>query len=114
MSAALATLEVLSDPGIYKYINFLGNSLKEKLNELFLKKGLGYSADNVGSLVSFIFCQGCQRMRNLNDNLSQDREVFSNLHYFLLERGFMLAPTIDEPLFISYSHTEEHINKLVW
>lgn len=112
MVAAVATLEVLNNQDVYKHINYLGELLASRLNEIFKKRNLNYYADNAGSLVSFVFCNNSFRMRNLKDNLSQNRELFSELYGFLITKGLMLAPTIDEPIFISYSHTKKHIEEL--
>lgn len=113
MAAGNATLNILQKNDVYEHIDSLGELLCSELNSLFRKKELHYHADSAGSLVSLILSIDIELMKNLDDNSLQDRDLFSELHYHLLREGFMLAPTIDEPLFISYAHTERHINDLV-
>ncbi len=111
MAAGIATLDVLKNEPVYEHINSLGTLLNSQLNAIFAKKRLGYFSDYAGSLVSLIFCP-IPAMKNLKDTHSQNREVFSDLHFFLAKKGVLLAPSIHEPLFISYAHRKEHINTL--
>lgn len=113
MAAGNVTLDLLKSPDVYRYLEALSKSLCDQLNDFFEKNNLGYHADYEGSLVSILLCKGMKKMKNLADNQLLDRELFSDLYSYLLEEGIMLAPTIDEPLFISYAHKDEHINKLV-
>ena len=113
MAAGNATLDLLEREDVYGHLETLGRLLCDELNRFFREADLGFHADYEGSLVSIVLGKGLERVRNINDNKTLDRELFSRLHAHLLKRGIMLAPTIDEPLFISYAHTEAHIRALV-
>lgn len=113
MAAGRATLEVLKNEDVYSHLDRLAHSFCEQMNAFFNQSGINFYADYQGSLISILLSEGMKGMKNLEDNKTLDRQLFSDLYSHLLEQGIMLAPTIDEPLFLTYSHTDEHINKLV-
>lgn len=109
MAAGLATLDVLQTEPVYEHLNRLGARLVARLKPVFARKG--FLADHAGSIVSLIFCS--HALRNLQDTLAQDEALFSGLHLFLAKRGFLLSPSVHEPLFLSYAHTQEQIEGFV-
>jgi glutamate-1-semialdehyde 2,1-aminomutase len=44
-------------------------------------------------------------MQSYKDVKTQDYDLFPLVHRLLLERGFLIAPSLEEPLFLSAAHS---------
>ncbi|HEU5319643.1 MAG TPA: aminotransferase class III-fold pyridoxal phosphate-dependent enzyme, partial [Methylomirabilota bacterium] len=109
MAAGLATLDELAKPGFYEGMERRGCVTEATLLHGFQKHGLPFFVQRKGSLLSLILIEGQKRLGNLDDVQKQDGKLFARFHLRMLEAGFLLPPTIEEPLFISAAHTEDDL-----
>jgi glutamate-1-semialdehyde 2,1-aminomutase len=112
LTAGLATIDVLEQSPVYKHIDALGSKVRERLNAIFDENEFEAQTTGIGSL----FCIHTTRTKPLKDakcqaitNHDLSKKMFSNL----LENGIlMLAPEMLHGA-ISYSHTDDDINRLI-
>ena len=112
LTAGLATIDVLEQSPVYQQIDALGNKVRERLNVIFEENEFEAQTTGIGSL----FCIHTTRTKPLKDakcqaitNHDLSKKMFSNL----LENGIlMLAPEMLHGA-ISYSHTNDDINRLI-
>src|SRR3546814_3685087 len=71
--------------------------------------GSPYGFIRRGSVFSLVLVPGRKRLYNHAEVAEQDTTLFATLHQALLERGFLIAPTVEEPGFI---RSEEHTSEL--
>ena len=109
MAAGLATLEETAREGFYERLERLGALVEDVLVGGFRRTGLPYGVQRKGSLFSFILAEGLDRLTNFADVQRQDTALFAGFHHDMSERGFLLPPTIEEPVFISAAHTESDL-----
>src|SRR3546814_971236 len=74
--------------------------------------GSPYGFIRRGSVFSLVLVPGRKRLYNHAEVAEQDTTLFATLHQALLERGFLIAPTVEEPGFISCAHSVEEIRAL--
>jgi glutamate-1-semialdehyde 2,1-aminomutase len=100
MAAGIATLHGLRNGGVYEHLEHLGMLLEGAMRRNWPADGsVGNNFTRVGSIASF--------MRS--DDGSLDSALYHGLHRVLLQRGFLLPPSVDEPMFLCDAHTDEDV-----
>lgn len=112
LRAVLAVLEKVSEEGFYQDLDAKGDFLCKKLNKGFNSTSLSYSSSNYGSLVSLNLSGKPGLLKNHFDVNLQNEDLFAKLHLKLAEKGFLIPPSIEEPIFISEGHSKEHLVSL--
>src|SRR3546814_19823849 len=74
--------------------------------------GSPYGFIRRGSVFSLVLVPGRKRLYNHAEVAEQDTTLFAILHQALLERGFLIAPTVHEPGFIYLAHSVVEIRAL--
>ncbi len=111
VTAGIATLEILKQPGIYEKLEQKSAFLEQGLREAALTNGVEVSLNRVGSMLCAFFTD-----RSVNDYASA---CSSNTSYFgaffksMLEQGVYLAPSQFEAAFVSLAHGEKEIEQTV-
>ena len=110
MTAGLAQLVELHDhPEHYERLEAAGTRLFGGIQRLLDEAGAPCTLNHIGSLGSVFFTPDA-----VTDYLSakaSDTERFSEYFRFMLERGFYLAPSQFEAMFVGTAHTDEHIDE---
>jgi len=109
MAAGNAALEILSQPGFYDGLEAKGAFLESKIKSAFAAKGIPFHFSRVGSLCGIAMRRDSTPMRSYKDVKTQDYELFRNLHSRMLEAGFLMPPSLEEPLFLSAAHSEDDL-----
>lgn len=109
MAAGNATLDVLSQPGCYERIEERGAWLEDAIKEQFAARDIPFLCTRYGALVGVAYRGGHAPMRDYKDVKTQQYEVFQKVHRRLLERGYLTAPSLEEPFFVSAAHSREDI-----
>jgi len=111
MSAGRATLEVLSNAGVYA-------ELEEKAQ--YLARGLGEAAATAGVpvLLNRVGSMGCgffstQPVHNFESALSANTEAYAVFFQEMLQEGVYLAPSQFEAFFISTAHAREDLDRTI-
>ncbi|MCL1989619.1 MAG: glutamate-1-semialdehyde 2,1-aminomutase [Defluviitaleaceae bacterium] len=101
-------LEMLRDNRIiYEELEQKGKKLATGLRESIKALDLGYTVNQVGSLVTLFFAKG--PIENHDDVMKADMEAFNRYFTALLNQGILIPPTQFEAMFLSQAHTDEDI-----
>jgi glutamate-1-semialdehyde 2,1-aminomutase len=124
MEAGLAQLNVLGQDtlpaalqpeadgaNVYDYLESLGARLEDGLNEAIAATGVKARVNRLGSLATIFFTD--RPVTDWSGAASCDTELFARYFSGMLERGFLIAPSQFECLFISAAHTPAEIDAFV-
>ena len=62
-----------------------------------------------GSLSGISFRNANERMLSYSDVQTQLYDVYRDVHMAMRQRGYLLAPSLEEPVFLNASHTPNDI-----
>jgi glutamate-1-semialdehyde 2,1-aminomutase len=108
MAAGLATLRLLTEPGVYYHLERLSAQLADGLGAAARATGVEYVSNRVGSMFTGFFSD-----RPVTDYASAklaDTRRYARFFHALLERGVYFAPSQFEAGFVSLAHTEADID----
>ncbi len=111
VSAGLAVLSVLEEPGTYEKLATLGARLGDGLLAAAKEAGVPASLNRVGSMMTLFFGEG--PIRKFEDAAACDTEKFARFHQAMLGEGIYLAPSAFETTFVSLAHTDAEIDRAV-
>jgi len=106
MTAGIETLSQLTEES-YEHFNKLGDIIESELPKIFLKHGEKITINRAGSMIGFFLTEG--PVVNFDDANRSDLDLFASLFQELLKEGVYLPPSQFEGMFLSTSHTKEHI-----
>lgn len=107
MAAGIATLRVLQDPDFFAELARKSHTLMDGLLASAREVGIGLEIAVFGGMMGMFFSD--TPVRNYQDALATDTEVFTRFFRGMLEEGIYLAPSPFEALFMSAAHSEEDI-----
>jgi glutamate-1-semialdehyde 2,1-aminomutase len=108
MAAGIATLRLLTEPGVYDHLERLSTHLVDGLGAAARSAGVAYTANRVGSMFTGFFCS-----ESPTDYVSAkraDTRRYARFFHAMLERGVYLAPSQFEAGFVSLAHTDADID----
>ncbi len=109
MAAGIAQLEHLkAHPEVYERLESLSARLFGGIQRLLGGCAAPLALNFVGSLGSLFFAPG--PVRNYADARRSDTGAYARYFRHMLSRGIYLAPSQFEAMFLSASHTDEHID----
>ncbi|MBM3236060.1 glutamate-1-semialdehyde-2,1-aminomutase [Candidatus Poribacteria bacterium] len=107
MSAGIATLKVLSEPGVYDTLENRSDALAEGLTEAAKAAGVDACHTRVGSMFTTFFTN--KQVVDYTTAKTSDTGKFAAYFRGLLERGIYIAPSQFEAGFVSLAHTDDDI-----
>jgi glutamate-1-semialdehyde 2,1-aminomutase len=111
-AAGTAALSYLRDnPGVFDTLEERGVQLEKGIQKVMDEKGYPLYWTRVGSMASLFFSP--DPVTDWHTAAKSDREAFKRFFWGMLDRGFYLAPSPFEALFLSTAHTEEDIEQTV-
>jgi len=111
MSAGIAMLNELKQPGFYEFLDQRAENLEQGLRAALEKTGAPAQVDRVASILGLFFTQ--QAVHNIEDAKTSNLEMFSAYYVGMRGQGIYLAPSQFESMFISAAHEKEHIEKTI-
>lgn len=108
MVAGLAMIEELQKPGTYECLERLGARLEAGLNDAIEASGVAACVNRAGSVATLFFTPG--PVTCWEHAAACNTELFAQYFRGMLERGFLIAPSQYEALFVSLAHTEDEID----
>jgi len=109
VSAGIETLTLLNNKKVYEKLEKLTNYLTENMQKIISKTNIKHCFKRVGSMFSLFFTD--KNVKNFQDALTCDTNLFANYFKLMLKEGIYLAPSQFEAGFMSTAHTEEDLNK---
>jgi glutamate-1-semialdehyde 2,1-aminomutase len=107
MRAGIATLDQLSEPGLYERIEKLAATFANAIRETLSAEKIPGHVNAIGSLATLFFTQN--PVNNYSDAKKSDTNRYAQYFRNMLERGVFLAPSQFEASFVSVAHTESDI-----
>ncbi|WP_264069706.1 aspartate aminotransferase family protein [Mycolicibacterium komossense] len=109
-AAVSATMDVLSEPGLYERQRALGFRLAEGLSALAVERGLDAYVEGLGTVFQLWFADG--PIHNWRDAAAHaDEKLFTRWYQEMLVRGVLFHPLQFENLFVSLVHTDRDIDE---
>ncbi|HEY5744920.1 MAG TPA: aspartate aminotransferase family protein [Chryseolinea sp.] len=109
-AAAIATLQILKDPNVYKQLDLRCEKLYSNLEDMFREKGKPMVLSHNASAYCMYFCE--QVPRDLHDILlHHDFDFDLKLRRALIDKGIYHIPIACKQSSVSCAHTEEDIDK---
>ncbi len=111
-AAGKAALVYLRDhPHVYDLLEERGRELESGIQALIRDGGYPLTWNRVGSMASLFFTPG--PVTDWRSAARSDRDAFRRFFWGMLERGFYLAPSPFEALFLSSAHTQADMEATV-
>ena len=110
MTAGLAQLQELHDNlSYYNRLEEAGKRLFGGIEKLIAENGAPLSVNHIGSLGSVFFTSG--PVVDYKSAKQSDTDAFARYFRFMLDRGFYLAPSQFEAMFVSISHDDASLEE---
>ncbi|MEO5677142.1 MAG: glutamate-1-semialdehyde 2,1-aminomutase [Usitatibacter sp.] len=103
VSAGLATLRRVLEPGFFERLSRVTSSLVEGLEREARTAGVAFSTASAGGMFGLFFSS--RAPRTFAEVMQSDREAFNRFFHAMLDRGIYLAPSAYEAGFVSSAHT---------
>jgi glutamate-1-semialdehyde 2,1-aminomutase len=111
-AAVSATMDVLSEPGLYERQRELGEALMSGLRKLAAEAGLPVIVEGLGTVFQVWFSE--RPIRNWRDaQRYADEEMFTRWWQEMLLRGVLFHPSQYENLFLSLVHTADDVDEML-
>jgi len=111
MSAGIAALTQLHDPGFYDTLDEKADRLASGLEKAIENAGVSATVDRVGSMLGLFFTD--LDVKSFEDAKTSNLEMFSNYYKGMLGEGVYLAPSQFEAFFVSMAHDVDHIDDTI-
>ncbi|BFH66589.1 glutamate-1-semialdehyde 2,1-aminomutase 2 [Paenibacillus dendritiformis] len=111
ISAGIACLEVLSEPGVYERMEELTVRLTEGIQEGADRYGIPLTINRIRGSFSTHFCD--HPVTNYEEAQDTDSEAFAAFFRHMLDQGICLAPSKYEAWFLTTAHTGEEIDRTI-
>ena len=112
MSAGLATLEIVSEPGFYEALTQKTSKLLQGIREAAEAAGVALTTNQVGGMFGIFFTEE-ERVENFAQVTQCDLERFRAFFHGMLDEGVYLAPSAFEAGFVSSAHSDADIEATV-
>jgi glutamate-1-semialdehyde 2,1-aminomutase len=109
MTAGLATLEEIAQPGFYTTLSKLSHQLMQGFTDIANRLDIPMQTSFLGGMFGFCFTH--EPPRNYADVACADAALFKRFYHQMLKRGIYLAPSMYEAGFVSAAHTPSDIEK---
>ncbi|HEX6738952.1 MAG TPA: glutamate-1-semialdehyde 2,1-aminomutase [Vicinamibacteria bacterium] len=111
MAAGCATLDHLTRPGQFEYLEALAVRLQVGLARAAQAAGVMLTVNRVGSMFTPFFCRG--PVQDYAGAKASDTALFARFFHALLKRGVYFPPAQFEAAFVSLAHGESEIDDTV-
>ncbi|WCR25194.1 glutamate-1-semialdehyde 2,1-aminomutase [Paenibacillus thiaminolyticus] len=111
ISAGIACLEVLSEPGVYERMEELTVRLTEGIQEGADRYGIPLTINRIRGSFSTHFCD--HPVTNYDEAQDTDSKAFAAFFRHMLDQGICLAPSKYEAWFLTTAHIDEDIDRTI-
>ena len=112
MSAGLATLDLLSEPGTYETLDRRSATLAGGLVAAAAAAKVPVAVNRVGSMVGLFFVRNeGDRVVDFATATAGDTAAYATFFHAMLDAGVYLAPAMYEAMFVGTAHTSDAIDQ---
>ena len=109
MTAGLATLNILSENGLYNKLNIRAEKFISELQHILRSKGV--VINSVGNMFTPFFLE--KTPHNFKEVNKSNLEEFARFWRYMLSNGVYLSPSQFEANFVSIQHTEDYLSDVL-
>ncbi|GKQ97900.1 aspartate aminotransferase family protein [Aeromonas hydrophila] len=109
MAAGNAALDLMAKPGFYDAMEEKGALLENEIKRNFEKYNIPFHFTRFGSLSGIAFRRSNTDMQNYSDVKQQEYNIYKNVHLAMRKKGFLMAPSLEEPIFLNDAHSNDDI-----
>ena len=109
VAAGLSTLGILKKQNPYPDLGQKTSWLSGEFRAAAESAGIPFQTQAMGGMFGFFFSE--TPVRNYQEALNSDLELFTRFFRRMLKQGIYLAPSAFESLFVSTAHTEEDLER---
>jgi glutamate-1-semialdehyde 2,1-aminomutase len=111
MSAGVATLTALAEPGVYDELERKSAILADGLADAAARAGVPIVCNRVGSMMTVFFTD--RPVANVSDLGLADKDAYARFFHAMLDRGVYMAPSYCEAAFLSTAHSDADLAAIV-
>jgi len=111
MVAGITTLNILNNKDFYNSLNKKADKLWSGLANGIKESGNKCTLNNIATMGSIFFTD--KPVNNYKDAMQSDTKLYAKYFHCMLEKGVYLAPSQYEAMFISSSHSDKDIKKII-
>lgn len=108
-AAGLATLKELRRPGVYEYLQAVGDQMRAGFEQALMHAGVRGTVTGYGSMFHVHFVDG--PVHNYRDAARGHRRALIDLHVGMLRRGVFINPGAKS--YLSTAHTEADVQRVI-
>ena len=109
MAAALTTLEILSEPGVYEHLAAIGDRMRAGLSDVFASRGVPVTVSGYGSVFHVLFDAGGPVVSQ-EDVSRNDVALYSGFRREMRANGVLDTPeTQAMRSYVSLAHTDADV-----
>lgn len=109
--SGIACLEVLKQPGVYEYLDRLGEMLEKGISEAAEEHNIPITINRLKGALTIYFTE--EKVVNYEQAENTDGEMFAKFFKLMLNQGINLAPSKYEAWFMTIAHTEDDIQATI-
>ena len=109
MAAGIAALKKLKTDNPYPEFEKMGTMIRNALINAAIEKGMHLQVPQVGSMFALFFSE--YPVRNYNDAINSETQLFNKLFHYAMENGVYLPPSAYETCFICTAHNGSDIER---
>lgn len=111
MSAGIAALKILQQPGFYQQLEEKSRTLADGISKAARDAGYPIYSTRVGSMFCAFFTKG--EVHDWPSAAKCDTKAFARYYLAMLDEGIYLAPSQFETAFVSAAHSEADLDKTI-
>ena len=111
MAAGIATLRLLSAPGVYEELEAKSEALADGLGKTFASAEVPLTINRVGSMMTLFFSP--DTVTGWESVSAADKDGFARFFHQMLDHGVYMPPSPFEAMFVSTAHGEADIDATV-
>lgn len=104
MAAANAVLTVLAEESFYEDLNKNAEDFMNLIQKQFREHSIPFLVTRRGPLLGVAYRDSNQPMGCYDDVKTQNYNLFRELHQAMMKKSILMAPSMEEPIFISAAH----------
>lgn len=112
MTAGLATLEIISQPGFFKKLEKTTEGLLSGLMQVAGELGVPLTTNHAGGMFGLFFSDE-EKITRFDQVMACDVDAFRRFFHGMLDHGIYLAPSAYEAGFVSSAHSDEDIQATI-
>jgi glutamate-1-semialdehyde 2,1-aminomutase len=109
MTAGIATLDALREPGVYNELEEKTERLCAGIGAIFRNRKISHRINRAGSMFTLFFTD--EAVTDFGSAARGDQNKFRDHFRVMLAAGIMIAPSPFEASFVSRAHTDEDMEK---